>query len=151
LGDAFYAAFPRTDPLWYGLWINSPLLKTQVELLHAVLNVVFANWERRGLDIDHFLLAIQAAAQWQLPLHVSMFLPGILIAAGTPSFLIVHVARPAHSSNDGKRVTRRNCNPAVPADIRMFLMGITSVSETKPIGMRTTSRSKWAKRSIGSS
>jgi Zn ribbon nucleic-acid-binding protein len=75
LEHAFFAIFPQTTPLWYGIWINSPLQKNHVELLQEVLGLAFADLQP-SQDKDHFLAALKAAAQWNLPLHVSMFPPG---------------------------------------------------------------------------
>lgn len=66
------AAFPETDPLWYGLWIQSPLKRLQAEVLYELLD---AGYGREHLDdesIGTFLRALKAAIQWELPLHVEL-------------------------------------------------------------------------------
>ena len=75
LEQTVFAVFPQTTPLWYGLWINSPLQKTQIELLHELLGHAFAEMQQ-SQDKNWFLLALKAAAKWNLPLHVSLLPPG---------------------------------------------------------------------------
>jgi hypothetical protein len=72
----FFAAFPLTSPIWYGLWINSPLRTSQVELLHELLQGVFDQSQGQNRDKRHFLNALQAAREQHLPLHVSLAPPG---------------------------------------------------------------------------
>lgn len=64
-------AFRITTPLWYGLWINSPLRKLQAECLHELLSPICDEPEDK--DIHHFLSALTAAIRWELPVHVSLF------------------------------------------------------------------------------
>jgi hypothetical protein len=67
-------AFPVTTPLWYGLWIESPLRMPQTQLLYDLLNAV-CNVDK-DKDIAHFLNALNAAISGELPVHVSLAPPG---------------------------------------------------------------------------
>ncbi|MCI0683341.1 MAG: formylglycine-generating enzyme family protein [Gemmataceae bacterium] len=68
--------FPRTTPLWYGFWIESPLRRPHCEALLALLEGTDDPAETRDDDLRHFLAALRAAIDWELPLHVEMALPG---------------------------------------------------------------------------
>lgn len=67
--------FPRTMPLWYGFWIESPLHRPHCQVLLALLERTDSPGEQRDDDDDdlqHFLAALRAAVNWKLPLHVEM-------------------------------------------------------------------------------
>ena len=66
------SAFPVTTPLWYGLWINSPLKRVQAEFLHELLNAACDHDDPQDKDVRHFLRALEAAVRWELPVHVSL-------------------------------------------------------------------------------
>lgn len=66
------SAFPVTTPLWYGFWINSPLRRMQAELLYEILDTACDYDDPQDNDVVHFLNALQAAINWELPLHVSL-------------------------------------------------------------------------------
>lgn len=66
------AAFPVTTPLWYGFWINSPLRRKQVEFLHELLNAACDHNDPKNKGMRHFIQAMEAAVQWDLPVHVSL-------------------------------------------------------------------------------
>jgi hypothetical protein len=72
----FFVVFPRTRPIWYGLWISSPLQEPQVELLRELLQGAFSRGQAQNIGGHHFLNALQAAKEHHLPLHVSMAPPG---------------------------------------------------------------------------
>ena len=64
--------FPVTTPLWYGFWINSPLQRTHCEFLHELFGEACDPEDPRDRDFVHFLNAMQQAAKWELPVHVSL-------------------------------------------------------------------------------
>jgi formylglycine-generating enzyme required for sulfatase activity len=74
LEDRLRAAFPVTDPLWYGFWINSPLRRLQAEFLYELLDAACDYDEPHDEDVRHFLKALEIAVRWELPIHTS-FLP----------------------------------------------------------------------------
>jgi formylglycine-generating enzyme required for sulfatase activity len=66
------AAFPVTTPLWYGFWINSPLRRVQSEFLHELLDAACDPHDPQDKEVRHFVKALKAAVQWELPVHVSL-------------------------------------------------------------------------------
>lgn len=66
------SAFPITTPLWYGLWINSPLRRVQAEFLHELLRAACDDLDPQDKELRHFLKALEAAVRWELPVHVSL-------------------------------------------------------------------------------
>ena len=76
LEDRLYSAFLVTTPLWYGFWINSPLQRPQVEVLHEVLTGLCGDSRRIDEDLVPFVKALKVALAWELPLHVSIGPPG---------------------------------------------------------------------------
>ena len=72
LEDRMRNLFPVTTPLWYGLWIISPLQRTHCEFLHELLGEACDPEDPQDDDVVHFLNAIQQAAKWELPVHVSL-------------------------------------------------------------------------------
>src|SRR5262245_30186182 len=69
-------AFQITDPLWYGLWVDSPLTADQCRLLHTVFSDVVATVPRYAKHMEQFLAALQEAAETKLPLAVELSPPG---------------------------------------------------------------------------
>ena len=65
-------AFQVTKPLWYGFWIDSPLKRPQAELLHVLLSAVCEPDGRNSESVKHFLNALRAAIDWELPVHVNL-------------------------------------------------------------------------------
>lgn len=72
LGDRLKSTFLVTTPLWYGFWIESPLRRLHAELLHELLDAACDHDDPRDKDVVHFLNALQAAINWELPVHVSL-------------------------------------------------------------------------------
>ena len=72
LEDRLRSAFPVTTPLWYGFWIESPLCRSQSELLYELLDAACDYDDPEEDDVVHFLQALAAAIEWDLPLHVSL-------------------------------------------------------------------------------
>jgi len=68
--------FPRTTPLWYGLWIESPLRRPHCEVLLELLEGLADLGGTQDNDPRHFLAALRAAVTWELPLHVAVPPPG---------------------------------------------------------------------------
>jgi formylglycine-generating enzyme required for sulfatase activity len=66
------SAFPVTTPLWYGLWINSPIQREQAEFLHVLLNAACDDNDPKDKDIRHFLNGLAAAIRYGLPVHVTL-------------------------------------------------------------------------------
>jgi hypothetical protein len=66
------STFPVTTPLWYGLWIHSPLRRFQAEFLHELLSAACDKDDPRDKDVRHFLHALEAAIPWELPVHVAL-------------------------------------------------------------------------------
>ena len=59
-------AFPRTTPIWYGLWIDSPLQVHQCELLIQL-------FEQSQFDktVQLFVQALRVSVDLSLPIHVT--------------------------------------------------------------------------------
>jgi formylglycine-generating enzyme required for sulfatase activity len=72
LEDQLRAAFPVTTPLWYGFWVHSPLRRLQAEFLHELLDAACDYDDPRDSDVVHFLNALRAAIDWELPVHVAL-------------------------------------------------------------------------------
>lgn len=70
------SAFQITDPLWYGLWIDSPLTAQQSRLLHILFADVVETVPRYAKYIQELLPALRAAAETGHPLTVNLFPPG---------------------------------------------------------------------------
>jgi ssDNA-binding Zn-finger/Zn-ribbon topoisomerase 1 len=68
----FFESFQRTAPIWYGLWIESPLRRIQARALRSLLEHAFATLERERTGISHFLKALAICENFDLPLHVSL-------------------------------------------------------------------------------
>jgi len=73
LADEFAAAFPRTDPLWYGLWISDPLSPAQLRLLPRLLP---ASITAGGTGLRQFRRACELAAEHGIEMRVHMPPPG---------------------------------------------------------------------------
>jgi hypothetical protein len=70
-------AFHVTDPLWNGLWIDSPLNCEQCEILHVVLSdVAAATTPRNRKNLYAFLEALVIAKDTGEPLNVELMPPG---------------------------------------------------------------------------
>lgn len=80
--------FLPTTPIWYGLWIRSPLSSRAVQLLRAILRAMHdensvSQDEAQEIGIrDHlyevssFIHAMELAEERELPIHVSLAPPG---------------------------------------------------------------------------
>jgi hypothetical protein len=68
LDDGVGSAFVPTSPIWYGLWVNSPLSQNQCRLLLKVLSGIelLTSRDRRILP------ALESALAHALPLHVDL-------------------------------------------------------------------------------
>ncbi len=69
-------AFEVIDPLWYGLWIDSPLNREQCEILHIVLSDLAATGPRHRKNLKGFIEALAVAKDTGEPLNVEMMPPG---------------------------------------------------------------------------
>ncbi|HEV3345136.1 MAG TPA: hypothetical protein VG125_32465 [Pirellulales bacterium] len=82
--------FPPTTPMWFGFWMTSPLSPEQYNSLQNLLNVRPLETHDDNEDLAHFLMALDAAIRWQLPLHVDMeppvmaVLDGVVVLAHCP-------------------------------------------------------------------
>ena len=72
LRGAYAQAFPRTDPLWYGLWISSPLTSGQLDVLRRVLPHVTAKRESLDETLTPFVRACEQSLRHGIPLHVNL-------------------------------------------------------------------------------
>jgi formylglycine-generating enzyme required for sulfatase activity len=68
--------FPPTTLLWYCFWMESPLRRSQCEVIFRLLEGTDDPANKRDDDLRHFLAALRAAIDWELPLHVEMPPPG---------------------------------------------------------------------------
>ena len=66
------ATFQVTTPLWYGFWMKSPLMRLEAEFLHELLDATCDDDDPADKDVRHFLKALKAAIDRELPLHVSL-------------------------------------------------------------------------------
>lgn len=69
-------AFPYTEPRWYGFWIESPLTKTQVDLLSVLFADVVAAVPRYAEALADFRNDLAQAKQTGEQLHVELIPPG---------------------------------------------------------------------------
>lgn len=74
LAGEFAAAFVRTDPLWYGLWISDPLTPAQLRLLPRLLQNVPT--PTGGAELEQFRRACSLALEHGIELRVHMPPPG---------------------------------------------------------------------------
>jgi hypothetical protein len=70
------SAFQVTKPLWYGLWIDSPLTATQCSLLRDVLKEAARLVPSYGEQIEDFTRALADSTEIGEPLHVELAPPG---------------------------------------------------------------------------
>ncbi len=82
--QAWKRAFKPTTPVWFGFWMQSPLMQEQSRLLFDVFIRAFAG--ERGRGIPRFLGALRTAATSGVPLEVSLSPPGIRDAGFTTVF-----------------------------------------------------------------
>lgn len=68
--------FQITDPLWYGLWIDSPLTRQQCQALQVLFADLIATTPRYAKYAEEFLVALQAACQSDEVLTVALGTPG---------------------------------------------------------------------------
>jgi len=74
LEDRLRNAFQVTKPLWYGFWIESPLRRRHAEVLLELFEAACEHDSDQDRDDGsiHFIHALKAAINWELPLHVSL-------------------------------------------------------------------------------
>jgi hypothetical protein len=65
--------FVATKPLWYGLWISSPLTRPQLELLRAILRPL---QPMARDDLPQFLRACELSLTYDIPLKAHLCSPG---------------------------------------------------------------------------
>jgi hypothetical protein len=70
------SAFRITDPLWYGLWMDSPLTPIQSRVLHTMFSDVVASVPRYASYLQAFLQAVKVAADTSKQLAVELSPPG---------------------------------------------------------------------------
>lgn len=81
IGAQMEASFPKTNPLWYGLWAVSPVPRPGLPLLGMILSEVLAE-DRHALsnahihDLSRLITAVKLADERDLPLQVSLSTPG---------------------------------------------------------------------------
>jgi hypothetical protein len=76
LEDQLRAEFEVTQPLFYGLWIRSPLSGSQCSLLRAVFADAVSSAPRLGKYFQEFIAALDLAAEQRTAFHVSLAPPG---------------------------------------------------------------------------
>jgi len=76
LQAALQAEFPITRPLWYGLWIDSPLSQRQSAVLYMLLSDVARQSILYRRELRPFLAALRQASKGQGPLNVRLSAPG---------------------------------------------------------------------------
>ena len=76
LEQGMRTAFQITVPLWYGLWINSPLTAAQCSLLQAVLTEAARLVPSYAKHIKVFASALAESAETREPLNVELAPPG---------------------------------------------------------------------------
>lgn len=64
--------FPKTTPIWYGLWIPSPLGPEHARVLGPVLKRTFAEVDERYNSVGPFLKALALCERHGTPLHVCL-------------------------------------------------------------------------------
>src|SRR5262249_4163901 len=68
--------FAPPRPLWFGLWVSSPLSEQQIEVMDLVLTDLAAVQASVAKSLGGLLAALRAARRHGLPLHVRMPPPG---------------------------------------------------------------------------
>jgi hypothetical protein len=87
LESAVLVSFPRTEPWWYGFWIESPVSRDAAGLLHVLFDAMAdedsreTSWSQSQLNNDlkelrAFARAAERAANGGATLHVSLAPPG---------------------------------------------------------------------------
>jgi hypothetical protein len=78
LEAAVAEAFPRTQPLWYGFWVHSPLSAHAIDVLHALMSELLGEVpiEIARYQLRPFIEALRIAREGRVKLHVSMSPPG---------------------------------------------------------------------------
>ncbi|HWE96516.1 MAG TPA: hypothetical protein VG269_21320 [Tepidisphaeraceae bacterium] len=78
LEAAVAEAFQKTQPLWYGFWVRSPLSAQAIDVLYAVISEILDEdtIEIARYELRPFIDALRIAQQGRLKLHVSMSPPG---------------------------------------------------------------------------
>ena len=118
LETRFAEAFTRTKPLWYGLWISSPLSREQLDIVRAILPPELSEWREEEV---RFLRAAKASLDRGIPLDVQLAAPGHTDLG----FLTTFPHCPRCKKGSGERWTERSkkakacsaCgNVYVPAD-----------------------------------
>lgn len=66
------AEFSVTTPLWYGLWMDSPLRPVQLDLLARLFGGLAAASESYREQLGPFLTAAKIALETDLPLHLTL-------------------------------------------------------------------------------
>lgn len=72
LATKFFELFQETNPIWYGLWIESPLRAVHASILWPVLQQAFANENEKRTGMGHFLRALEITIKLDMPLHVEL-------------------------------------------------------------------------------
>jgi hypothetical protein len=70
----FGDAFVTTNPIWFGLWIRSPLTQEQCEILSIILSDL--PLQKGQSRIQHFLSALEVSIKQRVRVHVSLAPPG---------------------------------------------------------------------------
>ena len=73
LASQCVALFPSTSPRWYGLWKQSPLSGDQLTLLLTLLRGIALSDVSCRSGLEELLLALDAAVEHSLPLHVQLY------------------------------------------------------------------------------
>ncbi|HEX5446786.1 MAG TPA: hypothetical protein VFW87_23410 [Pirellulales bacterium] len=69
-------SFHVTDPIWYGLWIDSPLSQPQCDLLHRLFSDVASSSPAYRRSLGRFLSALQCACDTREPMAIELSPPG---------------------------------------------------------------------------
>lgn len=76
LEEKLRSEFHFTEPVWYGLWLNSPLTREQCVLLRTLLTDVAVLARRYRDRVQPFLEALRDAAETGAAMNVSLAPPG---------------------------------------------------------------------------
>jgi hypothetical protein len=71
-GAAIRRSFHEASPLWYGFWIESPLIEERASRLLAVLTSVVERAPNAAPSLAEFLVALQVSLESRLPMYARL-------------------------------------------------------------------------------
>jgi hypothetical protein len=76
-GAAIRRAFHETEPLWYGFWIDSPIVENRARLLVELLALVVERVPDMSPSLPEFLAAVRVSLEAGLPMYATLIPGGV--------------------------------------------------------------------------